>query len=182
MKECTYCHQIKPLDEFPRDKRALDGRTSRCNDCMSLILKAYRTTEEGRTARLESQRRYQSSEKGQTTRQAWARTEKARTARRTYAHTEKGANVMRASRKKYRQKMKETELGRRKLQAEMAVRHAIERGELAPAKEKFCARCGGQAEEYHHDLGYSPHYWLHVVPVCRHCHHTLHHGAMLDVQ
>ena len=32
-KTCTHCHEVKPLTEFPSDKRARDGRGSRCCAC-----------------------------------------------------------------------------------------------------------------------------------------------------
>src|SRR5699024_1094772 len=32
-KACTVCEQVKPLSEFYKDKRALDGRQSGCKTC-----------------------------------------------------------------------------------------------------------------------------------------------------
>lgn len=34
MKACTRCGQIRPLDEFEKDKRHKDGRGSRCRVCI----------------------------------------------------------------------------------------------------------------------------------------------------
>lgn len=34
MKKCTKCLQIKPYDQFYRDKHTFDGYTARCRDCL----------------------------------------------------------------------------------------------------------------------------------------------------
>lgn len=34
-KLCTKCKQSKPIDKFSPDKRASDGKTSQCRECMS---------------------------------------------------------------------------------------------------------------------------------------------------
>ena len=178
MKRCTRCEQFKSLEVFPRDKRARDGRASRCNACMSEVLAAYRATPEGAEARRKAQEKYQASPSGRAKRAAYARSEKARAQRRTYAHTDKGEVVMRKSREKYRRKIRKTAQGRLQIQAGMAVCHATERGEIPPVSSLPCEKCGQPAEHYHHDLGYAKPYWLHIVPLCRHCHHVIHHPVI----
>ena len=32
---CTKCHKIKPLDQFNRDSRRLDGRRAQCRECQN---------------------------------------------------------------------------------------------------------------------------------------------------
>lgn len=56
-----------------------------------------------------------------------------------------------------------------KRRAHRAVKHAIRSGRMLPVKSSSCARCGGQAEIYHHH-SYAPECWLDVEPVCRECH------------
>lgn len=170
MKPCTRCHIIKDLTLFPKDHRAKDGRASRCNACMSEIGALYRR--DGRDK--ERKAKYRNSDKGKTKRAAYAKTEKAKEQRRRYAQTEKGKEVMRLSREKYRQKVKQTKEGKLRIQARMAVRHATENDILPPIATLRCYLCNSQAEHYHHPLGYNKPYWLHVVPVCRTCHIKLH--------
>ena len=174
MKRCTRCEQFKALDKFPHDKRAKDGRASRCNACMSEILAAYRATTGGEKARHKAQKKYQSSPDGQAKRAAYARSEKARSQRRAYAHTDKGKIVMRKSREKYRRAIRETRHGQLRIKAGMAVRHAIDRGEIPLVSTLPCKHCGQPAVHYHHDLGYERRYWLHVDPVCQACHVRIH--------
>ena len=177
MKPCTRCKAVKDLAEFPRDKRAKDGRASRCNACMSEILAAYKATPEGSQARKATQQRYQNSPSGSAKRAEYARSDKSRSQRKHYAQTDKGKEVMRKSREDYRQRMRKTEHGRLQLQAKNAVRHATERGELPPIASLPCACCQSQAEHYHHAHGYAPKFWLHVEPLCRPCHNKLHNGT-----
>ena len=174
MKRCTRCEQFKSLEAFPKAKRARDGRASRCNACMSEILAAYKATPEGAAARRKAQKAYRNSPDGQSKRAAYARSEKARSQRRAYAHTDKGKIVMRKSREKYRRALRETRQGQLRLQAGMAVRHAIDRGEIPPVTTLPCKHCGQPAVHYHHDLGYERQYWLHVDPVCQTCHVRVH--------
>lgn len=52
--------------------------------------------------------------------------------------------------------------------AHRAVRMAVSRGELAPAKNLLCTDCGKRAREYDHRDYSKP---LEVTPVCRSCNH-----------
>lgn len=40
-KECSLCHKIKQIQEFPPDRRALDGRQARCRVCINEWMKIY---------------------------------------------------------------------------------------------------------------------------------------------
>jgi hypothetical protein len=53
--------------------------------------------------------------------------------------------------------------------ARAAVREAMQRGELEPAKAQACARCGAPAAEWHHP-SYAPGDELTVEALCRACH------------
>ena len=41
-KECRVCKEVKPLDQFNRDKKNKDGKSWRCKDCHRAHTKAYR--------------------------------------------------------------------------------------------------------------------------------------------
>jgi len=176
MKPCTRCKAVKDLAEFPRDKRAKDEHASRCNACMSEVLAAYKATPEGGRARKAAQQRYQNSPSGSAKRAENARSDKSRSQRKHYAQTDKGKEVMRASREKHRRRIRETEQGRLRLQAGMAVRRATERGELPPICSLTCSLCSSYAEHYHHPRGYQPKFWLYVQPLCQSCHTEIHNG------
>jgi len=57
--------------------------------------------------------------------------------------------------------------------AREAVGVAIRKGLLARASECSCARCGEQANEYHHP-SYDRDKWTDVVAVCHQCHKDIH--------
>src|SRR5258708_1692382 len=60
MKRCTKCQSEKPLDDFPRNKLARDGRGSWCRACVSANTAAYLKTDRGK----QIQKAYFKSEKG----------------------------------------------------------------------------------------------------------------------
>jgi hypothetical protein len=45
-KTCTRCRQIKPLNEFKKDRRLLDGHTPQCKECAREADKEYRSRPE----------------------------------------------------------------------------------------------------------------------------------------
>ncbi len=59
---------------------------------------------------------------------------------------------------------------RQKIRARDAVSNAIKRGELPPAQQCSCVRCGQPAAAYHHHKGYRRENFLDVKPVCHDCH------------
>jgi len=180
-KICTRCKNAKSLDLFPKDKRNRDGRASRCNACMSEVLRAYKETAEGRKARLDAQARYSGSEKGKAKRKEYAKSPKAKAQRRDYAQTERGKQVLRISREKYRRADKMTVEGRIKCKARKAIFDEISRGQLLPPGRLRCYYCGAQAEQYHHYAGYEKEQWFDVLPVCRKCHHSITHPPVKSV-
>lgn len=58
LKTCSKCKQVKPLDDFSRDRTRSDGRRTRCRDCERAYAREYRqkNTEKVRAYRRE---RYQ---------------------------------------------------------------------------------------------------------------------------
>jgi hypothetical protein len=39
-QSCSICGTIKPLEEYPKDKRRITGRYPRCRECVSKLYKA----------------------------------------------------------------------------------------------------------------------------------------------
>jgi len=58
MKTCTKCGEVKPLDEFWKDKRAKNGVLGACKKCRYEILKKYRS--ENKEKMNEWQKKYNS--------------------------------------------------------------------------------------------------------------------------
>ena len=52
MKACTRCGEVKPLNQFHRDKNMRDGRCSGCKPCEIARKAKYRTTPEAKAQRL----------------------------------------------------------------------------------------------------------------------------------
>ena len=46
MKTCSKCKEVKPLDEFHKQKKAKDGRQSECGACANERMKEYRARPE----------------------------------------------------------------------------------------------------------------------------------------
>jgi hypothetical protein len=42
MKECRRCHKMKPLEDFHRRSKSLDGRNSYCKECANEALREWR--------------------------------------------------------------------------------------------------------------------------------------------
>jgi hypothetical protein len=56
-KKCTCCGEIKPLDQFYTEKRAKDGKTSRCKVCLDIQKREYRATHKKERSEHEKKRR-----------------------------------------------------------------------------------------------------------------------------
>ena len=56
LRKCTECGQIKPLEDFAKDKRNRDGRDSRCKACHAESTRLWRRA--NREKRLEYNRQY----------------------------------------------------------------------------------------------------------------------------
>lgn len=57
-----------------------------------------------------------------------------------------------------------------KAAARHAIRQAKKSGKIPPASTLPCAKCGKQANGYHHHQGYAPENHLNVIPLCKPCH------------
>jgi hypothetical protein len=88
---------------------------------------------------------------------------------RRYVQSEKGRLKARRLEQKYQRENKHLN------HAHNAVLRAIKRGGLPRPTTLFCADCGLQAQEYHH-WSYEPKHFLDVIPLCKDCHNSRHHG------
>lgn len=64
-KQCSKCKSIKPLNEFHRDRKSLDGKQSYCKVCnktyQKIYMRTYHLTEKGK----QHTKKFLHSEKGQ---------------------------------------------------------------------------------------------------------------------
>jgi len=69
-KPCKWCHQTKPLDEFPKHSQMTDGHINRCKSCCNEWSNKYRQRPDVKEKRkeekqyLDNKKRYKQSEKG----------------------------------------------------------------------------------------------------------------------
>lgn len=63
------------------------------------------------------------------------------------------------------------------IKAKNKVRWAVESGKMPRANTQQCKICGGRAGAYHH-WSYLPEHWCDVIPLCQHCHTSLHKGTI----
>lgn len=162
-KYCPSCNEVKPPEQFHRDKGKKDGLAWRCKDCQSIYNKSPQFKA--------IQKRYFQSEKGKQAIHKSNMSEKQRARVKRYYSTEKGKQTARNSvntaRRRYPHKQK----------ARDVVRVAVDNGTLPRPTSLECShngpRCRGQAEQYHHYLGYDSEHWLDVQAVCRPCHTEL---------
>lgn len=163
-KQCSRCKESKPLEAFGKHRRQPDGLHYYCRSCVR-----------------ERGIQYRSTEKGQARLMAYNRSEAAKERKRRYRQSTKGraicAQAVRAweitetGRQRRREIVKSFKLRHpEKAHAHIAVRLAIQRGDLQKAHERTCCRCGLQAKEYHHYNGYEGEAVLQVVPLCKQCH------------
>lgn len=94
----------------------------------------------------------------------YLKSEKGKAIVRRYAQSEKGKETLRKAKKKAIAKNPQRH------RARLAVGHEVRTGRMPPASSCKCTRCGEEAVEYHHHLGYEEEHKLDVVPVCITCH------------
>lgn len=188
MKMCSNprCEQVnpQPLDNFYNEKRAKDGKTGRCKYCIRKIQTKYVQSEKGRETKKRARKRYQESEHGQAVMCAYFQSEKGKAAvkraKDKYTRSQKNKDAQRRYRlspkgQAYRLKANQRERQRypQRVKARKAINHAVEQGLMPPISVQQCQSCGGQAEHYHHHLGYEKIHWLDVVSLCTQCHQAL---------
>lgn len=159
MKQCSKCKEWKDFSEFYKASSKKSGYQSQCKKCRSEHAKTYDRTK--------SLIKYNSSEKGKTTRQRYQSSQKGITATNHYRRSNKYRSINRQYRVKYR------EIFPQKARAHDKVTDEIRAGRLLPASSYQCSFCSNQAVHYHHDDYSKP---LEIKPVCAQCHADIHKG------
>lgn len=146
-RECRICRITKPIDDYFRNTKGVDGFDSRCKICHRAANQStYRK-------RIDYYREKHS---------AYNATDAYKASQRKHMSTQK----FRESQKRARDK--DNQLG--KSPARYAIKRAIIEGRIPPAKTLKCDHCQGQAKEYHHHRGYTAEFHLDVIPLCVGCH------------
>ena len=148
-KACTRCKIEKLLEEFHRQASTRDGRRFRCKECSSI---------------------YQKSDERRTFARERARKPENRAAAARYYRTEHGRRIQRESAARRRR------LDAKKCKARLSITNAVAVGYIPRISQLCCYKCGKQAVNYHHRLGYEGHE-LDAVPMCRLCHAAAHSGG-----
>jgi len=149
-KKCPTCKELKPLEQFYRNRSARDGYNTYCKSCAA---------------------RYAASSQGRIIRRRYERSKKGRATFRRYNQSPKGIAT---SKKKYKISRERFPM---RYRARKAVNHAVQKGKLAPISTRICHYCGNQASHYHHYMGYGEKYRRIVIPICHSCHKILHQGS-----
>jgi len=179
-KQCTKCKEWKPATPecFYKHPTGKDGLASKCISCTLEYRKTAevqrrdrhrRQTEEYRKWR----RQYEGQDgKGYEIKKTYRTSQKGKDAQARYRESEKGKeNAKRGWRKETYQHKKQKRPAQ--IAARVTVANAIRLGKIPSASALPCVQCGGNAQEYHHYLGYSKEHRLDVIPVCRKCHRDL---------
>lgn len=149
MKHCTKCRTWKRRREFGRDASRGDGLAVRCRDCTHVAEDrrhlGHPSSMKGKRMQPESCRKMSAATRGAKN------------------HRWKGGASLHL---KPRDPMR--------LKARRAVNHAVDNSRLAQPRRLPCIRCGRNAHEYHHHLGYAPEHHLDVQALCRACHRNVH--------
>ena len=60
-KKCPHCGEVKPLDEFAKNKSRRDGLSVYCKRCNSICAAKYYKTEKGKEAHIRKNKRWRNS-------------------------------------------------------------------------------------------------------------------------
>lgn len=126
-KKCAKCGEVKPIDEFHKNKYKKDGRISRCRFCISLKY----------VINPEKEHAHQKASRNRT---FLANVEKIREKNRSYRL--KNFDRMKEKFKQYRLE------NAPKVKAQTMARKAISRGEIIRLP---CEVCGSEKTHAHHD-------------------------------
>lgn len=155
MKTCTKCGEVKPLDEFHRNKASRDGRVTRCKSCVKAYQAEWRERPEVQAHKTEYDAEYRRQNRGAIL---------AHMAE----HYAENRDALRAQQAEYRQANRHVrwETGYRVRAREYGFEPVVEpftKAELVARWGDACWHCGGPFEELDHA----------VVPVALGGHHTL---------
>jgi hypothetical protein len=121
-------------------------------------------SESGKAVRARAAKKYLASEHGK---RAGLERQKR------YSQTERGKEVRRQAAARMRAKYPERDKARKR------ISQLVADGRLPPARDLACKKCGSNASEYHHHLGYDKEHWFDVIPLCHDCHESADHPERL---
>jgi len=85
-KQCSKCKIIKPIDDFPNDRKAKGGKRCQCKICVAEITKKYRDSPKGQ----EAYRRFSESPARKESVKKYTQTRKFKIQQQRYKKSEKG--------------------------------------------------------------------------------------------
>ena len=154
-KKCSKCNEIKPTCNFRKNRNA-------CKSCEYAYAANYAQTEHGKKVLRKGYQKWQQSEKGKKV---------AAKHNKRWAATERGKELNRKRAKARYHKIKNTHP--QIIKARTTVSNAIQAKKLKRSSEYKCVICHTrQAQGYHH-VDYDRPFF--VFPMCRICHHYIHH-------
>lgn len=177
-KRCTKCGKEYPatLEHFRKSKTCRFGVMSQCRTCE----RAYQLEHQRERRKTPEGKAYMhfSNHRPEVIARKYKDTERRR-ATDEFKEYLKEYNSRPETRERVRQAARTyrlTQKGKIASKAQMKVRIEIRAGRMPPVNELPCARCGKQAEEYHH-WSYEQEHWLDVIPLCTKCHIQVHRKA-----
>ena len=157
MKICTKCDEVKPLDEFHKDKRAKDGYRGDCKVCKNAQTRQWVIDHRERKAATDKQWKQSHPERVKATDKRWRL---------------ENLEAVAVSSAEYRV------ANPLKIKAHYAVKNAITAGKLT--RPDNCSECNATGTiQAHHDDYTKP---LEVMWLCQTCHIAWHkeHGTDLN--
>lgn len=177
MKKCSQCKEIKPLEDFYRDRSAYDGLSVRCKPCARSHSSA--TAKQRRARGVKYPRGIEPKRCntcGYLCDASMFGTDQSRpdglnpTCKQCRAIQPKrnSAQILRDYRARHPDRNR----------ARSALGTAIKRGHVPHPTTCICYICSKPAIQYHHHLGYAPEHRYHVIPVCISCHELIDHELL----
>lgn len=181
MKQCSKCKEWKDESEFHKDKRTRDGVYPQCKICKNKRTREYFRSEAGKEYNKSWQKRFRQTEQGKEYYKKYANSEKGKETRKRFEQSKKGKAKASRNRRSEKYKARHRVANRQyqinnpeKINAQSAVKLAVEKGKLPHVSTLSCVKCGNQAVHYHHHNGYTQQSKLDVIPVCAKCHSIIH--------
>lgn len=165
-KTCNKCGETKPLEEFHKHCKSLDGHAGHCKECQQAIDKAWSQANKERRAATDKAWREANKERHAATVKAWNEANKERKAATTKAWNEANPDKVKAQLERAKERWPE------KVAARKAVSNAITSGKLV---RQPCEVCGSTDVRGHHDDYRQPLVVRWLCPVHHtECHTTSH--------
>ena len=126
-KTCTKCHTTKPLNDYHNDKRAKDGKQSRCKECALAAANAWSKANPERSRTQARKWAEANRESTRASKRAWRETNRERSRAATRAW--RAANLQKAKLQKSARRAR--------------IAHAVpQRWKRTPSPDRLCYWCG----------------------------------------